>query len=266
MWKRVVGTGYPFLINRKSDEGVVRVKDFDTDVLDEALRRTLKVFGLWEVYHFSKIFRHWDIIIGEPLSFKTAPKRLVKKILTITVEDATYAHHLRFFVDTIIEHIASPAICGDNVVKRIKFQVGEVKANRFVMLKEIRNSWESILSSPLAKCCSAEQLIDDRLVILVPSSYRDDLKDMGREILFRVRQRCDHKNVVNKIEFREIKDSQAFRSGKIGREAYGNILKRNAREFDRFKSKHHNTLNQISDPDLREQFARLMKSMLSLRK
>ncbi len=241
-------------------------KTNSVSVLDEELERALQGVDLAEVYHFYKICRHWDIIVGKPLSLKTAPKHLIGGTLTITVGDAAYAHHLRYFVDTVIKHAASPVICGENAVRRIRFQVGEVKINRFIVLKEIRHRWKSIVDSPLAECCTAERLIDGQLEIAVPSCYYNELKSIESGILARIRQKCSKSDVVKKIELRRIKDSHAFRDGRIDQKAYGKALRQKTREFERFKSQHRTALDRISDAKLRDQFAKLMKGMLSLPK
>ncbi|MCP4297747.1 MAG: DUF721 domain-containing protein, partial [Proteobacteria bacterium] len=49
---------------------------------------------------------------------------LEKGILTILVADAAYAYHLRFFKSKILDLIASPEICGENIVRDITYFVG----------------------------------------------------------------------------------------------------------------------------------------------
>ncbi|MCP4757610.1 MAG: DUF721 domain-containing protein [Proteobacteria bacterium] len=77
-----------------------------------------------DVLYFSKIYKHWEVIVGAPLAQKTAPMKLEKKTLFITVEDAAYSHHLRYFEQNMVDLIASPEICGEGAVKRIVFRVG----------------------------------------------------------------------------------------------------------------------------------------------
>ena len=243
----------------------IRIKDFDISILNKILEKTLKAYELQEVYYLSKIFRHWDIVIGDPLSLKTAPKNLKKRTLTIIVEDATYAHHLRFYAERIMSHIASLAICGENAVKRIKFHVGEVKANRFVVFKEIRTNWEIIINSPLAGNCSPAQLLDDRLVVFVPEFYHDHLIRIEKDILKRINQVCSKNDVVKKIRVQKIPNSDAFRDGVIEREAYTRALARNAQQLGNFESKHHETLEKISDLDVRKRFAKMMKSAMDVK-
>ncbi len=243
----------------------IHIRDFNTSSLDEELEKTLKSHDLHEVYYFSKIFQHWDVIVGDPLSLKTAPKLLTKRTLVITVEDATYAHHLGYFTDTIIAHIASPAICGENVVKCIKFRVGVVKPNRFIVFKEIKTNWNAIVNSPLADNCTVEQLLDDHLIIFVPAFYYNDVKSIEKSILKRIDQICGAKGIVKKIVFRKIKNSEAFRDGIIGREAFGRAMRKNAQNLDVFATRQHSALNRISDSKLKKQFAKMMKSALSVR-
>jgi hypothetical protein len=75
------------------------------------------------ILYFSKIRKYWDVIVGEPLSKKTAPGKLVKKTLHVMVMDSAYSHQLRFFEKRILELIDSPEICGESVVKKIVFKV-----------------------------------------------------------------------------------------------------------------------------------------------
>ena len=241
-----------------------KMEDFDTAHLNKGMEKTLKILGLQEVYYFSVISQHWDIIVGEPLSLKTAPKYLIDRVLAIAVEDAAYAHHLRYYANRILEHIASSAICGKKVAREIKFHVGKVKANRSVVFRKIRNNWKSIVNSPLAKSCFVEQLIDDRLIVAVPSLYYEDLRSIERDILLRINRKWSANYRIAKITYRKIKNAHAFRDGKIGRKEYRIALQQSARDMEQCNSKYRNLLDRIADPKLRGQFAKTVKSLLPL--
>lgn len=101
--------------------------------LDAVLKKHLIDNGLGELVDFSKIFQHWEVIIGTPLAGKTKPIKLEKKVLYILVEDAAYAHHMRYFEKNILDLISSPEICGDSVVRKIRYRVGALKESRIDM-------------------------------------------------------------------------------------------------------------------------------------
>ncbi len=94
-----------------------------TTKLEKAVEDVLVENNLQVVLYFSKIQKHWDILVGEPLAAKTSPSRLVRKTLYVRVEDAAYSHHLAYFEKNIIDLIASPEICGEGAVEKICFRV-----------------------------------------------------------------------------------------------------------------------------------------------
>ena len=95
-----------------------------------------------EFHYFSIIKRYWKVIIGESLSTRTTPVKLVKKILYILVEDAAYYQHLEYYTDRLMELIASPSVLGEDKVRKIKFRVGEK-----VKTPEIRTAPKQCLKS-----------------------------------------------------------------------------------------------------------------------
>ena len=100
---------------------------FKTEAVIEA---ALKENNLHDLIHYSKIYKYWDLIVGGPLADKTLPTKLEKKVLWVMVEDAAYAHNLRFYVPTMLDLIASDQICGEGVVKSIRFRVGPINTVR----------------------------------------------------------------------------------------------------------------------------------------
>ena len=93
--------------------------------LHEAVEEVLVENNLQTILYFSKIQKHWDILVGKPLAAKTSPNRLVHKTLYVIVEDAAYSHHLAYFEKNIIDLISSPEICGEGAVDKIRFRVGK---------------------------------------------------------------------------------------------------------------------------------------------
>ncbi|MBT3225727.1 MAG: DUF721 domain-containing protein [Deltaproteobacteria bacterium] len=89
---------------------------------EKVIEKVLKQNNLQEVLYYTKILKHWELIIGKPLSKKAVPLKLQKKVLFIGVVDSAYSHHLRFYEPNILELIASPEICGDGAVKKIVFR------------------------------------------------------------------------------------------------------------------------------------------------
>ena len=97
----------------------------DFTKLEGSVEEVLKENKLQAVLYFSRIYKHWEVIVGSPLATKTSPAKLVKKTLIVNVEDAAYSHHLKYYEKKILELIASPEICGKGVVYKIVFQVGK---------------------------------------------------------------------------------------------------------------------------------------------
>lgn len=94
---------------------------FKTEAVIEA---ALRENNLHDLIHFSKIYKYWDLIVGDSLADKTLPIKLDRGVLWVKVEDAAYAHNLRFYVPTMLDLMASVEICGEGVVRSIRFRVG----------------------------------------------------------------------------------------------------------------------------------------------
>lgn len=93
--------------------------------LEDAVEDVLVENNLQAVLYFSKIQKNWSVLVGEPLAVKTSPQKLEKKTLIVAVEDAAYSHHLKYYEQQLLDLIASPEICGEGAVKRVRFRVGE---------------------------------------------------------------------------------------------------------------------------------------------
>ncbi len=100
-------------------------EDSDFVKLEKTVEDVLNENNLQSVLYFSKIQKHWEIIVGKPLAAKTSPVQLIKKKLIVNVADAAYSHHLKYFERQILDLIASPEICGEGVVKKVSFKVGK---------------------------------------------------------------------------------------------------------------------------------------------
>ena len=94
--------------------------------IENAIETLLQKNQQQDLLHFTKIRKFWNLIVGEQLFDKIKPQKLEKKTLYIVVEDAAYAHHLKYFEKSILDLIASPEICGESVVKKITFRVGKL--------------------------------------------------------------------------------------------------------------------------------------------
>lgn len=100
---------------------------FNTQKAGKLIEKVLTANQLQSIIFYNKIIQHWEVIVGIPLAAKTSPAKLYKKSLTVLVEDAAYAQHLRYFENKILELISSPEICGENKVLKIIFRVGKIK-------------------------------------------------------------------------------------------------------------------------------------------
>jgi len=111
----------------------------DTHSLNHTLKKAVNSNRLTALQNFHIIRRYWNIIIGEALADKTAPLRLVNKTLFILVKDAAYRHHLDYFIEDIIELIASEAILGEGKVTKIEFRVGEQETEPEIIIEQKPN-------------------------------------------------------------------------------------------------------------------------------
>ena len=124
-----------------------KLLDREVQKVEKILEKVLRDQGRQAILHYAKINRHWEVIIGSSLAKKTAPLKLVRRTLTILVEDAAYAHHLKYFEKTILDLIASPEICGEGAVTKVIFRVGtksimeehteQVESNQSQIKKEV---------------------------------------------------------------------------------------------------------------------------------
>jgi len=101
-----------------------KLLDREAQKVEKILEKVLREQGKQAILHYAKINRHWEVIIGSSLAKKTAPLKLLRRTLTILVEDAAYAHHLKYFEKNILDLIASPEICGEGAVTKVVFRVG----------------------------------------------------------------------------------------------------------------------------------------------
>ncbi|NQU64138.1 MAG: DUF721 domain-containing protein [SAR324 cluster bacterium] len=97
---------------------------------EKIIEKVLKQNNLQEVLYYTKILKHWEVIIGKPLAKKAVPLKLQKQVLFIGVIDSAYSHHLRYYEHNIIELIASPEICGEGAVKKITFRTTRKRTDR----------------------------------------------------------------------------------------------------------------------------------------
>lgn len=108
-------------VNRKQDI-------WKSDSIESALESLLKKNQHQDLLHFTKIRKYWNLIIGEQLFEKIKPQKLVQKTLYILVEDAAYAHHMKYYEKSMLDLIATPEICGESIVSKIIFRVGKLPA------------------------------------------------------------------------------------------------------------------------------------------
>ncbi|MBU3916562.1 DUF721 domain-containing protein [bacterium] len=132
--------------------------------LDKALENVLVENKLQAVLYFRKIYKHWDIIVGESLALKTVPSKLVRNVLYVTVEDAAYSHHLNYFEKNILDLIASPEICGEGSVKKIVFRVGSksVLKTRKEISKELQEKKPEIDAEVIKQADEVSDKISDQ--------------------------------------------------------------------------------------------------------
>ncbi len=69
---------------------------------EKVIEKVLKQNNLHEMIFFTKIRKHWEVIVGKPLAKKAVPIKLKRQVLTIGVKDSAYSHHLRYFAPNII--------------------------------------------------------------------------------------------------------------------------------------------------------------------
>lgn len=119
--------------------------------VEKVIEKVLKQNNLQELLYFSKILKHWELIVGTPLSKKAIPLKLSRRVLLVGVADPAYSHHLRFFEPNILELIASPEICGEGAVKKVVFKT--VQQSAFVS----RHSNQDVTEKPLKLISEADK-------------------------------------------------------------------------------------------------------------
>lgn len=90
--------------------------------LNSSLEKALKDRHLEDLLFYSKILQHWNVIVQEPLSSRTAPYKLEKHTLHVHVEDAAYSYHLKHYEKQILDYIR--AVIQSRQVQKIRFSVG----------------------------------------------------------------------------------------------------------------------------------------------
>lgn len=99
--------------------------DNEITSIDQVLRESFEQNGNPDFYHFRRIVKYWEVIMVG-LADKTAPIKLKNKVLYITVSDSAYTHNLSYYVDELLQLIASEPICGEGAVRKIIFRTGEL--------------------------------------------------------------------------------------------------------------------------------------------
>ncbi len=68
----------------------------------------------------SGIFNHWEEIVGEEIAKRSRPKKLVRRILYISVTTSTWANELSLMSEKLIEKINS--FVGEDIVGKLRFK------------------------------------------------------------------------------------------------------------------------------------------------
>jgi predicted nucleic acid-binding Zn ribbon protein len=68
----------------------------------------------------SKIFNHWEDIVGSGIAKKSKPQKLVRETLYVSVTTSTWANELSLMSEKLIEKINF--FTGEDVVKTIRFK------------------------------------------------------------------------------------------------------------------------------------------------
>ena len=89
--------------------------------LSHVLRDVFKKQDNEVLYLFALIQKNWEVIVGESLATKTAPKMIYRGKLVIIVEDSSWSHHLKYYENQIVQFVE--ALCGTKAIKAITFHV-----------------------------------------------------------------------------------------------------------------------------------------------
>ena len=92
--------------------------------LRNAVESCLKNKELDSILLLIQIRKRWSLIIGDSLAKKTHPSKIINRCLVVNVEDASYQHYLRYYIQPILEYIES--ICGPQKINRVRFVLGDV--------------------------------------------------------------------------------------------------------------------------------------------
>ena len=92
--------------------------------LDEALKATLRKFGLKSKIEEARIFKHWEEVVGQRVALHTKPVVIKNRTLFINTSSPTWAHELNYIKKDIIDEINH--FLGRKVIIEIRFQSGEM--------------------------------------------------------------------------------------------------------------------------------------------
>ena len=82
----------------------------------------MKNLGLGQRYKAEIILLNWRQIVGEEIAAHTKPGKISRRVLTLSANNAVWAHHLSTLKEEIIAKIN--AFAGENAVSDLKFQAG----------------------------------------------------------------------------------------------------------------------------------------------
>ena len=90
--------------------------------MDGSLRRLARVFGAADPDVLGSLFTRWNTAVGPQLAAHVRPVRLQGDVLTVEVDDPTWATQLRFLEKDLLARLAEDV--GAPVAARIEVRVG----------------------------------------------------------------------------------------------------------------------------------------------
>lgn len=92
----------------------------DVESIGSIIENVVSKLNVENKINKANLFNHWREIVGEEISKRTKPKKLIKGLLFVSVTTSTWANELSLMSDQLIDKINS--YVGRKVVKEIRFR------------------------------------------------------------------------------------------------------------------------------------------------
>jgi len=146
--------------------------------LGTALKTAIQSPKLTQVNHFLTIQKYWEIIMGSKhMAEAVTPLKLSKRTLFLLVADAAYSDTLSYYVPDLMALIASEAICGEGIVEKVRFRVGDIPEAPEETPKTVEIKVRKLDSETSDKIKQAASKIEDEELRNIFTKYMTKIKE-----------------------------------------------------------------------------------------